>query len=87
MDILRALITEPTGLEIKMEKALRKYKIQYLSQQQYGMGIMDFYLPDRNKALFVDGGVWHADSRLYGPDDVLFFGSKTNREGAEERHC
>jgi G:T-mismatch repair DNA endonuclease (very short patch repair protein) len=39
------------------------------------------YLPEGNIAFFVDGGAWHADPRLYGPDDVLFFGSKTNREG------
>jgi hypothetical protein len=44
----------PTSLEIKMEKALRKYKIRYLSQHRYGMGIMDFYLPEVNIALFVD---------------------------------
>jgi DNA mismatch endonuclease, patch repair protein len=69
-----------TSLEIKMEKALRKYKIRYLSQRRYGVGIMDFYLPDGNIALFVDGGVWHADPRLYGPDDVLFFGSKTSKK-------
>ena len=66
----------PTSLELKMEIALRKHKIQYLSQRRYGIGIMDFYLPEGNIALFVDGGVWHADPRLYGPDDLLFFGSK-----------
>ena len=68
----------PTGLEIIMEKALRKHKIQYMSQRRYGMGIMDFYLPEGNIALFVDGGVWHADPRLYGPDDTLFFKFKTS---------
>jgi hypothetical protein len=37
------------------------------------MGIMDFYLPQKkNIALFVDGGVWHADPRLYEQDDTLF---------------
>jgi very-short-patch-repair endonuclease len=69
----------PTGLEIKMEKALRKYKIRYISQYRYGIGIMDFYLPEGNIALFVDGGVWHADPRKYDPNDILFFGSKTSR--------
>jgi hypothetical protein len=47
---------KPTGLEIKMERALRKYDIPYISQREYGMGIMDFYLPEGNIALFVDGG-------------------------------
>jgi DNA mismatch endonuclease, patch repair protein len=70
----------PTSLEIKMEKALRKYKIRYLSQQKYGTGIMDFYLPEGNIALFVDGGVWQADPRLYDPDDTLFFKFKTSKK-------
>jgi DNA mismatch endonuclease (patch repair protein) len=62
-----------------MKKALRKFKILYLSQRKYGLGIMDFYLPEGNIALFVDGGVWHADPRLYDPDDILFFKLKTSR--------
>ncbi|MGI0045182.1 MAG: DUF559 domain-containing protein, partial [Nitrososphaeraceae archaeon] len=70
----------PTSLETIMEKALRKYKIRYISQRRYGKGIMDFYLPDGNIALFVDGGVWHADPRLYEPNDTLFFGFKTSRK-------
>lgn len=43
-------------------------------------GIMDFYLPEGNIVLFVDGGVWHADPRLFKPNDILFFGSKTSRK-------
>jgi DNA mismatch endonuclease, patch repair protein len=70
----------PTSLEIKMEKALRKYKIRYLTQRRYGMGIMDFYLPEGNIALFVDGGVWHADPRLFDATDILFFRFKTSRK-------
>jgi len=69
-----------TSLETIMEKALRNYKIQYISQQRYGIGIMDFYLPEGNIALFVDGGVWHADPRLYKPDDILFFRFKNSRK-------
>jgi DNA mismatch endonuclease (patch repair protein) len=46
-----------TNLETIMEKALRKYKIRYLSQRRYDIGIMDFYLPEGNIALFVDGGI------------------------------
>lgn len=44
------------------------------------MGIMDFYFPEGNIALFVDGGVWHADPRLYKPDDTLFFEFKTSKK-------
>lgn len=40
---------------------------------------MDFYLPDGNIALFVDGMVWHADPIKYNPGDFLFFG-KTARD-------
>jgi DNA mismatch endonuclease, patch repair protein len=69
-----------TNLETIMQKALRKYKIRYISQHRYGKGIMDFYLPEGNIALFADGGVWHADPRLYEPDDILFFGFKTSRK-------
>ncbi|MPZ05701.1 MAG: DUF559 domain-containing protein [Nitrososphaeraceae archaeon] len=56
-----------------MEKVLQKNEIRYISQHRYGIGIMDFYLPEGNIALFVDGAVWHADPRLYEPDDPLFF--------------
>lgn len=41
---------------------------------------MDFYLLERNIALFVDGGVWHADPRQYKPNDILFFKSKTSKK-------
>ena len=44
------------------------------------MGIMDFYLPEGNIALFIDGGVWHADPRLYKPTDTLFFNPNTSRK-------
>jgi DNA mismatch endonuclease (patch repair protein) len=70
----------PTGLEIKMVKALRKHKIRYVAQYNYGIGIMDFYLPEGNIALFVDGGIWHADPRLYDAEDILFFKFKTSRK-------
>jgi len=69
----------PTGLEIRMEKALKEHKIQYIPQYRYGIGIMDFYLPEGNIALFVDGGVWHADPRLFDATDILFFKFKTSR--------
>jgi very-short-patch-repair endonuclease len=70
----------PTGLEIIMKKALRKHRIRYVAQYNYGIGIMDFYLPEGNIALFVDGGVWHADPRFYDPEDILFFKFKTSKK-------
>ena len=53
---------------------------QSIAQYNYGIGIMDFYLPEGNMALFVDGGLWHADPRLYVPEDILFFKFKTSRK-------
>lgn len=44
------------------------------------MGIMDFYLPEGNIALFVDDGVWHTDPRIYEPTDLLFFKFKTSKK-------
>lgn len=69
-----------TGLETIMEKALRKHKIRYFSQYSYGIGIMDFYIPGGNIALFVDGAIWHADPRLFDAEDILFFKFKTSRK-------
>jgi hypothetical protein len=41
------------------------------------MGIMDFYLPERNMALFVNDGIWHADPRICEPTDLLFLNSRS----------
>jgi DNA mismatch endonuclease (patch repair protein) len=69
-----------TGLETIMEKALRKHKVRYVSQYSYRIGIMDFYIPEGNIALFVDGGIWHADPRQFAAEDILFFKFKTSRK-------
>jgi DNA mismatch endonuclease (patch repair protein) len=63
-----------TKLENKMEEALKKYNISYRLQQEFEIGIMDFYLPEGNIAVFVDGDVWHANPKKYKGDDVLFYG-------------
>jgi len=64
----------PTTPEKYMEDTLKKQNIKYISQYEYTIGLMDFYLPDGNIALFVDGTVWHADPVIYSSEDVLFFG-------------
>ena len=69
----------PTNLEIIMEEALKKQNIRYIRQYEFGIGIMDFYLPEGNIALFVDGTIWHADPRIYNATDILFFGSKISK--------
>ncbi|HEY7569887.1 MAG TPA: DUF559 domain-containing protein [Nitrososphaeraceae archaeon] len=67
-----------TKLEDKMEEALKKYKISYKRQQDFEIGIMDFYLPEGNIAMFIDGDVWHANPEKYKRDDLLFFGKTAN---------
>jgi len=63
-----------TKLEDKIEEALKKYNIRYRRQQEFDIGIMDFYLPEGNIALFIDGNVWHANPEKYKHDDLLFYG-------------
>jgi hypothetical protein len=72
---------QPTGLEIRMEKALREHKIRYISQRRYDMATLHFYLPEGNIALFVDGGIWHADPREYDATYTLFFVRSKNANG------
>ena len=69
----------PTSLEIMMENALKKRKIRHIPQQRYSIGIMDFLIPEVKIAVFLDGGVWHADPRIYEASDVLFFGRKSSK--------
>jgi DNA mismatch endonuclease, patch repair protein len=66
-------------LEQIMEDALKKYNIHYVPQYKYTIGFMDFFIPDSNIAVFVDGTIWHADPTIYQADDLLFFG-KTARQ-------
>lgn len=67
-----------TKLEDKMEQALKKYNISYRRQQEFEIGIMDFYIPEGNIAVFVDGDVWHANPKKYNNEDVLFYGKTAN---------
>jgi DNA mismatch endonuclease, patch repair protein len=64
----------PTKLEQAMEDALKKYDIHYVTQYKYTIGFMDFYVPDSNIAVFVDGSYWHADPRIFQAENMLFFG-------------
>jgi DNA mismatch endonuclease, patch repair protein len=64
----------PTKLEQIMENALKEYNIVYIPQYKYTIGFMDFYIPEPNIDIFVDGTYWHADPRIFEPEDVLFFG-------------
>jgi DNA mismatch endonuclease (patch repair protein) len=63
-----------TKLEQIMEDALKKYNMHYIPQYKYTIGFMDFFIPDSNIAVFVDGYYWHADPRIFQAEDMLFFG-------------
>lgn len=75
----------PAGIEKAMENALKKNNIRYLPQQSYKIGILDFYLPDVEVALFVDGTSWHADPMIYKEHDRLFFSRKISRNRRTKR--
>lgn len=79
------LLGHPTQPEKDMEIALKTYGIQYITQYEYGIGIMDFYLPAGNIALFVDGQIWHADPGIYKPDDIMFFSKNTLKIKYEQK--
>lgn len=64
----------PTKIELIMEEALKKYDIHHISQYKYAIGFMDFYIPDSNLGIFVDGTYWHADPRIFKAEHILFFG-------------
>jgi DNA mismatch endonuclease (patch repair protein) len=68
-----------TRLEKYMEDALKKNGMYYIPQYDYTIGVIDFYLPEANIALFVDGSCWHANPERYKEEDILFFG-KTAKE-------
>jgi G:T-mismatch repair DNA endonuclease (very short patch repair protein) len=52
--------TKETGPERKVREELDRLKISYESQKPLlGITIADFYISDRNIALYVDGDYWH----------------------------
>lgn len=71
--IAEGRIPRVSGLEQRVEKVLHKLGINFLAQHgirdvqgRYG-AVLDFYLPDENIALEVNGTFWHSDPRAY-PD-------------------
>jgi very-short-patch-repair endonuclease len=49
----------PTDIERIMGRALRDAKVKYVEQQRVGPYYADFYLPELNVIVEVDGEYWH----------------------------
>ena len=54
------------------------FSCRFTSSTQIWYGYNGFL--ERNMALFVNGGIWHADPRICEPTDLLFFKFKTSNK-------
>jgi len=85
MDTLGALRKSSKPKTEKYVKALlREYNVEYITQFTIRINksesvynkrsyIYDFYLPKHNIVIEVNGTFWHADPRMYKPEDILNF--------------
>ena len=53
---------KPTKPEIKVEEILKKLNINYEIQKQIKNRLYDFYIPEYNLIIEVDGRTWHIDN-------------------------
>lgn len=61
-----------TSIERLCEKYLRLLRIEYVPQyNQIGKYWCDFYLPEYNLILEVDGDYWHANPEKYSEEDLI----------------
>jgi very-short-patch-repair endonuclease len=61
-----------TSIEKLCEKYLRLLKIEYVPQyDKIGKYWCDFYLPEYNLILEIDGDYWHANPEKYSEDDLI----------------
>jgi len=59
-------------LETRVAKILKKQKIKYIWQYPLGRYLYDFYLPNTNKLIEVNGTFWHADPRKYDRNNLKY---------------
>lgn len=52
-------------LELKFECLLKELRINYKTQFRVGYKWFDFYLPDTNTLIEVDGDYWHGNPNVY----------------------
>lgn len=54
------MASTPSSPEVAVSKVLDTLNVRYETQKPVGRYLADFYLPDLNAVLFVDGCYWHA---------------------------
>ncbi len=64
-------------LETRFSEILNEMKINYFSQYQIGLYFADFYLPDYNLIILVDGDYWHVNEHVH-PEGVTSEAQKIN---------
>jgi very-short-patch-repair endonuclease len=64
-EIRQVLIEEMSQLEKDFMTLLQSFGIQYVSQYQIGSKFFDFYLPDYNIIIEVDGDYHHCNPEIY----------------------
>ncbi len=61
-----------TKVELKVKSIFDLHSIQYIHQFDRIEGMYnDFYLPEYNLIFEVDGDYWHANPKLYTPNEVI----------------
>lgn len=55
----------PTAPELEFEKILKSLKVNYMTQKIVGGKIYDFFLPEINTLIEVDGDYYHANPDKY----------------------
>lgn len=53
----------PTSIELEVKQWLINSKVEYIFQKTFGRFVVDFYLPDYNIIVEVDGEYWHGESK------------------------
>jgi G:T-mismatch repair DNA endonuclease (very short patch repair protein) len=72
-----------TGSISKLEKRIGKIlidaEIKIISQYEHKKKFYDFFLPDVNFVIEVNGDYWHANPEIYTEDDVMVFPGQVHK--------
>jgi len=60
-----------TKCEVKFANILRELGIDFQQQFSVSKFYCDFFLPDHNLVIEIDGDYWHANPARYKPDDLI----------------
>lgn len=58
-------IIKTSKVERNFGRVLRKYGIKYKTQYQLSTKFYDYYLPDYNLLIEIDGNYWHGNDKYY----------------------